>query len=85
MSAPTKNDHLLLTAGALATFTALVHLIGGTMEIHQPLMSSNLPASVSLLLLACWHLVSVALMVSGLALCGGRGPPAGRRPARCPG
>lgn len=63
-----KTDRLLLSAGILATFTALVHVFVGTPEIQQPLLSSSLPAPLSLLLLACWHLVSVALVVSGLAL-----------------
>ena len=63
-----KTDRLLLAAGALATLTALVHLFAGTPEIHQPLLASSLPTSISLMLLLCWHLVSVALAVSGVAL-----------------
>ena len=63
-----KTDRLLLSAGALASFTALVHLFAGTPEIHEPLLSSSLPLPIRLLLLLCWHLVSVALAVSGLAL-----------------
>ncbi len=58
----------LLAAGYLASFTALLHLVGGTIEIHQPLMTSQLPEPLRLLLLACWHLVSVALLLSGPAL-----------------
>jgi hypothetical protein len=68
LSATMKTDRLLLSAGILATFTALVHIFVGTPEIQQPLLSSALPAPISLLLLACWHLVSVALLVSGAAL-----------------
>lgn len=63
-----KNDRLLLAAGGLASFTALVHLFMGTPEIHGPLLSSPLPTPITLMLLMCWHLVSVALAVSGLAL-----------------
>lgn len=65
---PMKTDRLLMTAGGLATFTALVHLVAGTPEIQGPLLAAPLPLPVAWLLLACWHLVSVALAVSGLAL-----------------
>lgn len=63
-----KTDRLLLGAGGLATFTALVHLFAGTPKVHAPLLASALPAPLSLMLLMCWHLVSVALVVSALAL-----------------
>ena len=63
-----KTDRRLMTAGGLATFTALVHLLAGTPEIQGPLLAAPLPAPLGWLLLACWHLVSVALAVSGLAL-----------------
>jgi hypothetical protein len=67
-SPSTRADYLLAFAGALAALTALVHVFVGTPEIHQPLLSSSLPQPISLLLLACWHLVSVALAVSSAAL-----------------
>ncbi len=63
-----KPHRLLLAAGLLALFTALVHLLVGTPEIQAPLLSSTVPAPVALLLLACWHLVSVTLLASGAAL-----------------
>lgn len=63
-----RTDKLLVSAGALAVLTALVHVFVGTPEIHQPLLSSSLPQPIGLLLLACWHLVSVALAVSSAAL-----------------
>lgn len=68
MTAPMKADRLLLTAGGLASFTALVHIVAGTPEIQAPLLAAAMPPPVAWLLLACWHLVSVALTVSGLAL-----------------
>ena len=68
LASPMKTDRLLVSSGGLATFTALVHVFLGTPEIQQPLLSSALPAPTSLLLLACWHVVSVALLVSGVAL-----------------
>ncbi|NVD97667.1 hypothetical protein [Massilia sp. BJB1822] len=69
-----KPDRLLLFAGGLATFTAIVHIFMGTPEVYQPLLSSSLPQPISLLLLACWHLVSVVLVASGAALLWGALP-----------
>jgi len=65
-NAPTNR--ILLASAALAAFTAVVHTIGGTYEIHSPLLTSPLPESISLLLYACWHLVTVTLILSALAL-----------------
>ncbi len=53
-----------LVAGVLVVFTAAVHVFVSTPEIRWPLLSSPLPQQISLLLFACWHLVSIALAVS---------------------
>lgn len=58
----------LLGAAFLATFTAILHTFGGTPEIEGPLLESGLKSEVSLLLLACWHLVTAALTISAIAL-----------------
>ena len=63
-----KKNRLLLTSAFLAAFTAIVHTIGGTLEIHTPLLTSPLPEPISLLLYACWHLVTVTLILSAVAL-----------------
>ena len=63
-----KSNRVLLLSAFLAALTALLHTIGGTLEIHTPLLSSALPQPISLLLYACWHLVTVALTLSALAL-----------------
>ena len=63
-----KKNRLLLASAYLAAFTAIVHTIGGTLEIHTPLLTSPLPEPISLLLYACWHLVTVALILSAIAL-----------------
>jgi hypothetical protein len=63
-----KSRSLLLSASILATFTAALHTIGGTMEIYDPLFNSVMPESVKLVLYACWHMVSVALILSAFAL-----------------
>ena len=61
-------NRLLLVASVLAAFTASIHLFVGTAEIAPPLLSSSLPSDVSFLLYACWHLVSLALTFSAVAL-----------------
>ena len=58
----------LLSAALLAAFTAALHTFGGTLEIEAPLLQSNMPIRVSLLLLACWHMVTAALIISAIAL-----------------
>lgn len=58
----------LLVAGLLALFTAAVHLLIGTPEVHRPLLESHLSPDLKLMLYACWHLVSVMLAVSGVFL-----------------
>ncbi|MGI0119619.1 hypothetical protein [Zooshikella sp. RANM57] len=60
------NRTLLITA-ILAAFTAAVHIFVGTPEIQEPLLQSNLPKNISLLLYSCWHLVSITLVVSAAA------------------
>ncbi|WP_051710409.1 hypothetical protein [Andreprevotia chitinilytica] len=58
----------LLAAALLASFTAALHTFGGTPEIEGPLLQSGLKPEVSLLLLACWHLVTAALTLSAITL-----------------
>ncbi|AMC34453.1 hypothetical protein [Janthinobacterium sp. B9-8] len=63
-----KTNRLLLASGLIAAFTAALHTIAGTPEIQAPLLGSAMPQPVSLLLYACWHLVTVTLILSALAL-----------------
>jgi hypothetical protein len=72
----------LLAATLLATFTALLHTFAGTPQIEGPLLQSGLASEVSLLLLACWHLVTAALAISALALGLALRPSAPWAPAR---
>lgn len=60
-------NRLLLSTSLLAAFTAVIHIFVGTPEIEGPLLQSALPQEVSLLLYACWHLVSVTLTLSAVA------------------
>ncbi len=63
-----RSNRVLLTAGVLAAITAAVHTIAGTAEIQAPLLGSALGEPLRLLLYACWHLVTVALLLSAAAL-----------------
>jgi len=65
---PLKTNRLLLAAGSLAALTATVHTLVGTAEIQQPLLGPGLPPAVGLLMYACWHLVTVTLVLSSAAL-----------------
>jgi len=63
-----KTNRLLLAAGLIAALTAGLHTFVGTSEIQEPLLRSTIPQPVSLLLYACWHLVTVTLILSAVAL-----------------
>jgi len=63
-----SSNRQLRFAGYLAAFTAAVHTLAGTYEVHGPLLNSELPKTLALLLYACWHLVTVALCLSAWAL-----------------
>ena len=65
---PMQPRTLLSVAGYLAAFTAAVHTFAGTYEVHTQLLTSALPKTLSLLLYACWHLVTAALCLSAIAL-----------------
>ncbi len=58
----------LLVATLIATFTAILHAFGGTPEIEGPLLQSNMPQEVGLMLLACWHMVTAALTLTAISL-----------------
>lgn len=58
----------LLAAALLAGLTSAVHLFLGTPEVTAVLLRSNAPPVFNLMMFACWHLVSVALVLSTFAL-----------------
>jgi hypothetical protein len=63
-----KSNRWWMASGVLAAFTAVLHAVAGTLEIQRPLLESSMPQSISLLLYACWHLVTVTLVLSAAAL-----------------
>lgn len=60
---------LIFSAGILALFTGLVHIIAGQIEPIRPFLKSDLPDIPKATLLGCWHMVSVMLVISAAALC----------------
>jgi len=61
-------NRVLVAASALAAATALIHVIGGGIEVWQPLADSTLADGPRLVSLAVWHMASVALAMSAVAL-----------------
>lgn len=58
----------IAAAAALALFTAGVHTFVGTPEVAAPLLGSTMHPQLTLLLYACWHLVTASLVLSAFAL-----------------
>jgi len=63
----TRNYHLI-TAGIINLFTALLHTIGGQLDLINPMLSSSLNISEKTQLLGVWHMVTVILFSSSLLL-----------------
>lgn len=58
----------LLAAGITAFGVAAVHIAGGHRDVVRPLLSSGLADEPKRVLHAVWHMVSVDLVLSGVAL-----------------
>lgn len=58
----------LLTAGITALGVAAVHIVAGHRDVVRPLLSCGLTDEPKRVLHAVWHMVSVDLALSGLAL-----------------
>lgn len=61
-------NRLLVIAALLAAFTAAVHIFAGGLDVAAPLLTSTLSGEPKLTLYAVWHMVSVALATSAIAL-----------------
>lgn len=61
-------NRVLVAASALAATTAVIHVVGGGIEVWQPLAESMLADGPRLVSLAVWHMASVALAMSAVAL-----------------
>ncbi|CUM43930.1 hypothetical protein H4W23_01215 [Streptomyces gardneri] len=58
----------LLAAGITALGVAAVHIVGGRRDVVRPLLSCGLADEPKRVLHAVWHMVSIDLVLSGLAL-----------------
>ncbi|MGW7130666.1 hypothetical protein ACWGIA_20285 [Streptomyces bobili] len=58
----------LLAAGITALGVAAVHIVGGHRDVVRPLLSCGLADEPKRVLHAVWHMVSIDLVLSGLAL-----------------
>jgi hypothetical protein len=58
----------LLIAALLTAFIAVIHLYAGGADVASPLLASSMEAEPRLTLYAVWHLVSVTLVLSAIAL-----------------
>ncbi|MFD7324789.1 hypothetical protein ACFV9D_27490 [Streptomyces sp. NPDC059875] len=57
-----------LAAGITAVGVTAVHIVGGRRDVVRPLLSCGLADEPKRVLHAVWHMVSVDLVLSGLAL-----------------
>ncbi|GEB62350.1 hypothetical protein [Streptomyces gardneri] len=58
----------LLAAGITALGVAVVHIVGGRRDVVRPLLSCGLADEPKRVLHAVWHMASVDLVLSGIAL-----------------
>ena len=58
-----KNTYWII-AGILNLFTSILHLIGGQIDLINPLFKSNLSIQIKSQLLGGWHMVTIILFAS---------------------
>jgi len=63
----TKNNYWIV-AGAINLFTFLLHLIGGQLDLINPMINSNLSIEEISQLIGAWHLVTLILLGSSIIL-----------------
>jgi hypothetical protein len=61
-------NRTLLVGSLLAAVTAAIHVFLGGRDIAAPLLASTLATEPRLVLYACWHGISVALVLSAVGL-----------------
>lgn len=61
-----KKNNYWLAAGIINLLTALLHLIGGQIDLINPFLESNLSLQVRTELLGAWHMVTLLLFSSAL-------------------
>lgn len=58
----------LLLAGLLTLLTAAIHLVAGQRTIVRPFLAAELATIPRWTIFACWHWVSLDLIIAGAAL-----------------
>lgn len=61
-------NRVLVSAALLAAFTAAVHIVAGGGDVAVPLLASSLDGTLKWTLYVVWHMVSVVLVLSAVAL-----------------
>jgi len=61
-------NRLVLSASIIAAFTAAVHIFAGGSDVAAPLLASTMAPEPKLTMYSVWHMVTVALAVSAVAL-----------------
>lgn len=59
-----KKNYYWLVAGVINLFTALLHTIGGQIELVNPLLQSNLTNQTKAEWFGVWHMVTIILFMS---------------------
>lgn len=62
-----KNLYFII-AGVINLFTAILHTIGGQLELIDPLLESDLIPQAQYEILGAWHMVTLILFVSSFVL-----------------
>lgn len=55
-------------AGLIGLFTALLHTVGGQIELVNPMLDGNMTAQMKTEWLGAWHMVTILLWVFGFIL-----------------
>lgn len=63
-----NKSAIWIIAGLLNLFTALLHTIGGQLDLVNPLLKSNLNEQVQTEWLGVWHMVTIVLFVTSYYL-----------------
>lgn len=59
-----KRNNYWLIAGIINLFTALLHTIGGQIELVTPMLNSNLEDQTKAEWFGAWHMVTIILFTS---------------------
>lgn len=67
MKQKSRNIYWMI-AGIINLFTAILHIVGGQLDLVNPLLESDLSHPTKTQWLGAWHIVSVILVVSSYYL-----------------